>query len=147
MIYETQSATLTTLEKVAAAAAHGSMLLGVPIVLPICTLLLAMFVQPSPYVKNQSLQALVFHFVVSFIFGALMLAAAAMGLFGLVAGALAADQAGGEMVLPVNWGLALALALVAMLFLAGASLLSLIATIKALQGKPYSYPLIGGLFK
>lgn len=158
MTYETQTAIAappTTLEKVAAGAAHGSMLLGIPFVLPVGTLLFAMFVQPSPYVKHQSLQALVFHLVVSIVFGALLMGAAALGLLGFLMAAFSAVlsgdpeavQTGLEVALPANWGLAMLLILLAGLFLAWASLMSLIATIKGFQGKPYRYPLIGGLFK
>lgn len=148
MSYETQTALAmptSTLDKVGAALAHGSVLLGVPFVLPLCTLLFAMFVQPSPYLKTQSIQALAFHFVVSLIVGVLLFIAGALGIFGLIAGILASGQAGGELVLPANWGLALLVLLLSMLFLAWASIMALIATIKAFQGKPYRYPLVGGL--
>lgn len=145
--YETAvSAPVTTLEKVLAGCAHGSMLLGIPFLIPIGTLLFASFVQPSDYVKTQSVQAIAFHLLTGMIFAVLLIAAAGFGFFGLITAALAAQQAGTDMVPPANWGIAVLLAIGAFLFLGWASIIALVATVRGFQGHPYRYPLVGRLF-
>lgn len=139
------SVPVTTLEKVLAGCAHGSMLLGIPFLIPIGTLLFASFVQPSDYVKKQSVQAIAFHVLTSVIFAVILIAAAGFGFFGLISAALTAQQAGTEMMLPANWGIAVLLAIGAFVFLGWASIIALVATVRGFQGKPYRYPFVGGL--
>jgi uncharacterized Tic20 family protein len=146
------STSTTGLERVLAGAAHGSVLLGVPFLVPILTLIFASLIQPSAYVKNQSLQAIAFHFVVAFIFGALLAIAAAFGLFAFIGGAFSAVMANpgspdlSGLVLPANLGIALLVLCVGFLFLAWASIIALVATVRGFQGRYYRYPIVGGLF-
>jgi uncharacterized Tic20 family protein len=145
----TVAAPLTTLEKVLAGCAHGSIILGIPFLIPFATLLFASFVSPSPYVKNQSLQAIAFHFLSSVIFGALLVVAGTLGLFGFFKALLTAASAGLETFDPTALtlpGAGLALFFVALLFACWASIIGLVAAVRSFQGRPYRYPLIGGLF-
>lgn len=154
MAYETSTALTTPttgFDKVLAGAAHGSMLLGIPFLLPIATLVWATAVQPSSYVKNQSLQALVFHAVTTFVGGALFVAAGLFGFFPLFLAIWAAVQTGADPnaaieSIPVNWAMMGLFIFLGAAFLVWSSLLALIATVRAFQGRPFRYPLIGQFF-
>lgn len=117
----------TGLERLAAAASHASLVLAMPFLLPLLVLVLyPLLGPPSPYVREQSIQALLFHLLITVVGGGLL------GLGGLLASTI----------------IGLPLALPCWLVGGGVTLwgwvISLIATIKACQGVPYRMPVVGG---
>lgn len=126
-------------EQVAAVLCHGSLLLGVPVLLPLLVSLLYPRLRgPSPYVRQQALQSLVFHVAVSLVAGALLVLALVSGLFVVVQAALAVQS------LPETWYVPFLLLFASAIVLLWASLVALVATVKVIQGKPYQLPLVKG---
>lgn len=125
-------------ERLAAVASHASLLLGIPLVGPLAVLLVFPMLQPaSAYVRNQALQAFMFHLLLTIVGG--VLGAGASALFGFT------------FLFPpftwifalLNWPLALALVLVAGgLFIWGVAI-ALVASLKAFLGEPYTLPIVG----
>jgi uncharacterized Tic20 family protein len=72
-------------ERAAAAIAHAACFLGMPFVLPLAIWLLFPLVQPSAYVRQQAVQAMLFHLVtlvITTIFGTLVVVGFFASLFG-----------------------------------------------------------------
>lgn len=129
-------------ERAAGAISHGSLLLGLPVLVPLAIYLLyPVVLDRSEYVKQQALQSLVFHVIASAIAGALVVVAIMFGLFAIVGAAL------NEGPLPSTWIWAFVALLAAMLVILWASILELVATVQALRGRPYSLPIVGAWFR
>jgi uncharacterized membrane protein len=126
--YETAiGAPASGLERLAAAASHGAPFLAMPILLPFLVWLLLPMVQPSPYVRHQAMQAMLFH------------------LFVTIVGAAVGGAATALWMIPIlGWPPALVLTLVAGVFGIWAVVIMIIATWKAFQGEPYRMPVVGG---
>ena len=133
------------LERAAAAFSHGALLLGMPFVLPLAILVLFPLMQPSDYVKQQSLQALVFHLLVTLIAGGLFALALVFGLFGVLEAVFMASPDGQLSAMPANWWLALLSGVASVVVLLWGGVMALVATVMALRGQPYNLPLVGGL--
>lgn len=117
----------TGLERLAAAASHASLVLAIPFLLPLLVLVLYPFLgPPSAYVREQSIQALLFHLLVTVVGGGLL------GLGSILASTI------------IGIPLALPLWLVGGGFTLWGWVISLVATVKACQGVPYRMPIVGG---
>ena len=137
-----EPAPATGLERAAGALSHGSLLLGIPVLVPLAIwALYPALVDRSEYVRQQALQSLVFHLITATIAGALIGLSIVLGLFAIVGAALS------EGPIPSTWVGALVAALAGMLVLLWASVLELVATVQALRGRPYSLPIVGRWFR
>jgi uncharacterized membrane protein len=117
----------TGLERLGAALSQGSILLGAPFVMPILVLVLFPFVhKSSSYVRDQAIQALLFHVLVVVVGGALWGAAIVFWHIFLI-----------------GWPFALVITLLAGAFSLWAWVIALVATIQALRGNPYRLPVVG----
>lgn len=115
-------------ERLSVAACHGAILIGVPFVLPLAIWLLFPLMQPpSPYVRSQALQALMFHVFILLTSG--------------VAGALAAAF---WFLFLIGWPFAAFFGLISLGLIVWGSWYSLIAMIRGFQGRPYRLPVVGG---
>jgi uncharacterized Tic20 family protein len=117
-------------ERAASAVAHASIVLGFPFLGPIGVLLLyPLIVGPSAYVRQQAMQALLFHLFVSLVTGVLF--AVAWFCF--------------HILILIGWPIALVAGLAGLGLLIWGWVVELIATVKAFQGQPYALPVVGGV--
>lgn len=115
-------------ERLAAAASHASLVLGIPFVIPLLVLFFYPMLQPSSaYVRAQALQSLMFHLFLAIVGGVL--------------GALAAIF---FHIILIGWPFAAACALGALGVIVWGSIVELIAMVKTFRGKPYRLPVVGG---
>ncbi|MEB3195900.1 MAG: DUF4870 domain-containing protein [Candidatus Sericytochromatia bacterium] len=118
---------VTGLERLAAGVAHGAPFLGVPLLAPFLIWLLFPLLRPSPYVRHQAMQAVLFH-----LFAVILLTplwAAAMALW---------------YVILIGWPFALPLTILAGVVSLWMGWVVLVATWKALHGEAYRMPVVGG---
>ena len=134
------------LERLAGVISHGSMLLAMPLFVPIAVLILFPLIGGSSrFVRHTAIQAFMFQILVTVLGGLLLgLAGAAFGLpfitavvpvLGLVLGPLAAL---------ISWPVALVFGLIGGLVLLWGLWIELVATWKAFNGEPYRMPIVGG---
>lgn len=146
--YETQGllAPASGPERLAGVISHGSMLLAMPLFIPVVVLLIFPLIQPgSRFVRHTAIQALLFQLVITVVAGLLLgIAGVAWGLpfitavvpiLGVVLGPLAAL---------ISWPVALVFAVLGGLVLLWGLWIELVATWKAFNGEPYRMPLVGG---
>jgi uncharacterized Tic20 family protein len=162
------------LERLTAAVAHSAPWWGFPLVLPALTWGVATLTRRSRYVRQQSLQALAFQAAVTAVLLVLLALAIPFGLFDvlvyafaelmrlfgtIIAGGFASiDMLAGDFrsmnevakfahpgPFPGNPIVLGALAVVAAALLIAAIGLSLVATVQALRGRPFHYPLFDRL--
>lgn len=133
-------------ERLAGVISHGSMLLGLPLFVPVAVLILYPLVGGrSAFVRHTAVQALLFQLLVTVLSGLLLgIAGAAFGLPFITAvvpilGVLLAPVAA-----LIGWPVALAFAILGGLTLIWGLWVELVATWKAFNGEPYRMPIVGG---
>jgi uncharacterized membrane protein len=146
--YETRGlmAPVTGLERLAGVISHGSMLLAMPLFVPVAVLVVSLLVQGrSSFVRHTAIQALLFQLLITLVGGLLLgIAGVAWGLpfitavvpvLGLILGPLAAL---------ISWPVALVFAVLGGLVVLWGLWIELVATWKAFNGEPYRMPIVGG---
>ena len=128
------------IERFVAAACHGALVVGMPFILPFCVWLGTFVLPTTHYVRNQAMQALLFH--------AFFLLVSTGAIFGFHAAGFAAILGFFGVVfhpLLLAWPIALALAVGCSLLLLWCVMVMFIATLRALQGQPYRVPVVGNM--
>jgi uncharacterized membrane protein len=146
--YETQGllAPASGPERLAGVISHGSMLIGMPLFVPVIVLLIFPLIQPgSRFVRHTAIQALLFQLLITVVGGLLLgIASAAFSLpiisavvpvLGLILAPIAAI---------VSWPVALVFGIIGGLVLLWGLWIELVATWKAFNGEPYRMPVVGG---
>jgi uncharacterized Tic20 family protein len=129
--------------RLAACAAHASLAVGVPVIVPLIVWALN---AEAPFVRKHAGQALRFQLgatIASVLLGVL---AFATGL-GQIVSASMALAAGGDpssVTLPANWYVPYLALMAAMLVLAWASIVELVAAVQAMRGRPAKLPFTKG---
>lgn len=123
------------LDRFAAAACHGALVFGLPFLLPLGIFFLYPLVSPSAYVRNQALQALLFHAFFLFVTTVTTYVLFATFLFGVL----------GFVFHPLllSWPAALAVCVVGGALTLWCLVVMCIATFQALVGHPYRVPVVG----
>lgn len=133
-------------DRLAGVVAHGSMLLGLPLVVPVIVFLASPLLTNARYVRGTALQALVFQLVITLVAGLLIGVASAAFSAAFLAGAIPLL---GLLLAPIaaviGWPVAAAMGLAGLAVLVWGLWIELVATWKAFQGEPYRLPLVGGL--
>jgi uncharacterized membrane protein len=146
--YETQGllAPASGAERLAGVISHGSMLIGLPLFVPVIVLVIFPLIRPgSRFVRHTAIQALLFQLLITVVGGLLLgIASAAFSLpiisavvpvLGLILAPLAAI---------VSWPVALIFGLIGGLVLLWGLWIEVVATWKAFNGEPYRMPVVGG---
>jgi uncharacterized membrane protein len=116
------------MERLAAAASHGAMILAAPFLLPLAIyILFPLLGGSSPYVRHQAVQAMLFHLF--FLFGTTVFGSVTMFLLHI---------------LIIGWPFAAVTGLAGGIFFIWGCVVMLIATVRAFQGRPYRMPVVGG---
>lgn len=133
-------------DRLAGVISHGSMLLAMPLVVPVIVFLISPMFSNARYVRGTALQALLFQLVITVVGGLLLGIAGAffsgafvMGaipLLGLILGPIAAL---------IGWPVATVLGLAGLVVAVWGLWIELVATWKAFQGQAYRMPLVGGV--
>lgn len=133
-------------DRLAGVVSHGSMLLAMPLVVPVVVFLASPMFTNGRYVRGTALQALLFQLIVTLV-GGLSLSVAgvffsaafitgAIPLLGLILGPITAL---------LGWPVAAALGLLGFVVLVWGIWIELVATWKAFKGEPYRMPIVGAL--
>ncbi len=136
---------LTGRQRVASAFSHAGCFLGMPFLVPlgIWFFFPRMFEDPNDYVREQSVQAMLFHLIVLVVFGALW--GATFGLFIILVGGVLWGVSYGQFGIVSNgWPIVIIVGLVAGAFTIWSTIVMLIAVVKAALGQPYRLPFVGG---
>lgn len=134
-------AAVTGAERTAAAFAHAGAFLFMPFVLPLGIWAYFSVVQPSAYVRHQAVQAMLFHLlftVATSLFGTLLV----IMFFSSVIASVVAESI--TRWLYLAWPVTLGVGAIAGLFTLWATIVMVVAVVKASQGQPYRMPLVGG---
>lgn len=133
-------------ERLAGVISHGSMLLAMPLFVPVLVLLLFPLVgRSSAFVRHTAIQALLFQLLIMLVSGLLLgisgafwglpFITAVVPILGVVLGPIAAL---------ISWPVALGFMVVGGLVLLWGLWIELVATVKAFNGTPYRMPVVGG---
>jgi uncharacterized membrane protein len=148
LTYETRGALAPASgpERLAGVISHGSMLLAMPLFVPILVLLIFPLIQPgSRFVRHTAIQALLFQLVIGVVCGVLF---GIGGLaFGFSAFMLAIPVLGlilGPLSALISWPVGVIFLVLGGLFALWGLWIELVATWKAFNGEPYRMPIVGG---
>lgn len=133
-------------ERLAGVISHGSMLLGLPLFVPVVVLLLFPLIgYNSRFVRHTAIQALLFQLFIMLVAGLLLGIASAAGslpfltavvpILGIVLAPIAAL---------ISWPVAILFGIIGGLVLLWGLWIELVATWKAFNGAPYRMPVVGG---
>lgn len=133
-------------DRLAGVVSHGSMLLALPLVVPVIVFLASPMFTNGRYVRGTALQALLFQLIVTLVAG---LALSVAGMFFSAAFLTGAIPLLGLLLGPITaligWPVAAALGLLGLAVMLWGVWIELVATWKAFKGEPYRMPLVGGL--
>ena len=133
-------------DRLAGVVSHGSMLIGLPLVVPVCVFLASPLFDNGRYVRGTALQALVFQLIITFVAGLLLGVAGAFFSAAFLAGAIPIL---GLIFAPIaavlGWPVALAFGVLGAAVAVWGIWIELVATWKAFNGEGYRLPIVGGL--
>lgn len=133
-------------DRLAGVVSHGSMLLAMPLVVPVIVFLAAPMFSNSTYVRATALQALFFQLLVTLVAGLLLGVAGAFFSAAFLAGAIPLlGLLFGPIAAVLGWPVAAALGLAGLVVAVWGAWVELVATWKAFKGQPYRMPIVGGL--
>lgn len=133
-------------ERLAGVISHGSMLLGMPLFVPVLVLVLFPLIQRStPFVRHTAIQALLFQLLIMLVSGLLLgIAGAAWGLPFVTAVVPILGVLLGPIAALISWPVALIFMIIGGLVLLWGLWIEIVATWKAFNGQPYRMPIVGG---
>lgn len=127
----------STPERLAGVISHGSMLLAMPIVIPLVVLVIHPFlIGPSRFARHTAIQALLFQLLVTVVSGTLLAITSFMFL--------ALPSVFPPFAL-FSWPLAAVFGLLGGLVLLWGGFIEVVATYKAFAGEPYRMPIVGSI--
>jgi uncharacterized membrane protein len=146
--YETQGlmAPVSGPERLAGVISHGSMLLGMPLFVPVVVLIVFPLIQRgSPFVRHTAVQALLFQLLITVVGGLLLgIASAAVSLPFIAAVVPVLGLLLAPISALVSWPMAVLFGIVGGLVVLWGLWIELVATWKAFNGEPYRMPIVGG---